>query len=169
MGWDKIPSLLSVEHYEGRGGCRRVGLGSKVQVVGEVPITTLPSRKEAVRQSILQSPRCSARKHASALGISNCSVRRILHQDLHFHPYKMVVFQELAQQDWINRAEACQHLIERLPDDAVVFLVIKYISIDNDGQHFQDILFKTSLVVVSESKNKIFVSRIVFFVIHLKI
>ena len=33
----------------------------------------------------------------------------------------MVVVQELTQQDWINRVEACQHLIERLPDDAVVF------------------------------------------------
>jgi len=60
-------------------------------------------------------------KHASALGISNRSVRRILHQDRHFHTYKMVVVQELTQQDWINRTEACQHLIERLPDDAVVF------------------------------------------------
>jgi len=45
----------------------------------------------------------------------------------------------------------------------------------NNGHHLQDILFKTmrfktSHVVVSESKNKIFVSRIVFFfVIHLKI
>jgi len=80
-----------------------------------------PENIEAVRRSVLQSPRCSARKHASALGISNRSVRRIPHQDLHFHPYKMAVVQELTQQDWINRAEACQHLIERLPDDAIVF------------------------------------------------
>jgi len=42
----------------------------------------------------------------------------------------MVVVQELTQQDWINRTEACQHLIERLPDDtAVFFLVMKRISI----------------------------------------
>jgi len=33
----------------------------------------------------------------------------------------MVVVQELTQQDWINRVEACQHFIERLPDDAVFF------------------------------------------------
>ena len=69
----------------------------------------------------MQSPRRSARKQTSTLGISNRSVRRILHQDLHFHPYKMVVVQEVTQQDWINRVEACQHLIERLPEDAVVF------------------------------------------------
>ena len=45
---------------------------------------------------------------------------------------------------------------------------------DNNSHHLQDILFKTmwfktSHVVVSESKNKIFESRIVFFVIRLKI
>ena len=69
----------------------------------------------------MQSPRRSARKQASALGISNHSVRRILHQDLHFHPYKVVVVQELIQQDWINRVETRQHLIERLPDAVVFF------------------------------------------------
>jgi hypothetical protein len=25
--------------------------------------------------------------------------------------------------DWSNRVEACQHLIDRLPDDAVVFFI----------------------------------------------
>ena len=61
-----------------------------------------------------------ANMHPS-LASKNCSVCRILHQDLHFHPYKMAVVQELTEQDWINRVEACQHLIERLPDDTVVF------------------------------------------------
>jgi hypothetical protein len=32
-----------------------------------------------------------------------------------------LVVQELTQQDWINRVEARQHLIERLPDDAIAF------------------------------------------------
>ena len=45
--------------------------------------------------------------------------------------------------------------------------------IDNNGHHLQDTLFKTmwfktSHVVVSESKNKIFVSRIVFLLFTLK-
>ena len=48
-----------------------------------------PENIEAVRASILQSPRRSARKHASALELSDRSVRRILHDDLHYHPYKM--------------------------------------------------------------------------------
>ena len=42
----------------------------------------------------LAIPRCSARKHASALGLSDRSVRRILHDDLHCHPYKMAIVQE---------------------------------------------------------------------------
>jgi len=41
-GWGKIPSLLTVGHYEGRGGCRRVGLGSKVAGSQEVPVTSSP-------------------------------------------------------------------------------------------------------------------------------
>ena len=52
---------------------------------------------EAVRASVLQSPRRSARKHASALGLSDRSVRRILHDDLHFHPYKLAIVQELSE------------------------------------------------------------------------
>jgi len=40
-GWGKIPSLLSVGHCEGRGGRRRVELGSKGAGSWEVPVTTL--------------------------------------------------------------------------------------------------------------------------------
>jgi len=43
-----------------------------------------PENIKVVRASILQSPRRSARKHAVALGMSDTSVRRILHQDLKF-------------------------------------------------------------------------------------
>ena len=37
-----------------------------------------PENVQLVRESIEQSPRRSARKHALALGISDCSLRRIL-------------------------------------------------------------------------------------------
>ena len=58
------------------------------------PILT-PENIEAVRASMLRSPRRSVRKHASALGLSDRSVRRIIHDDLHFHPYKMATVQGL--------------------------------------------------------------------------
>jgi len=35
-------------------------------------------------------------QHASALGLSDRSVRRILHDDLHCHTYKMAIVQELS-------------------------------------------------------------------------
>ncbi|KAF2890012.1 hypothetical protein ILUMI_16161 [Ignelater luminosus] len=57
-----------------------------------------PQNIEAVRASMLRSPRRSARKHASALRLSDRSVRRILRDDLHFHPYKMAIVQELSEQ-----------------------------------------------------------------------
>jgi hypothetical protein len=46
--WGKITSLLSVGNCEGGGGCRRVGLGSKGAGSREVPVTTLPSRKDII-------------------------------------------------------------------------------------------------------------------------
>jgi len=63
-----------------------------------------PKNIEAVRASILQSPRRSASKHGSAFGLSDRSVRRILHDDLHFHPYKMAIVQELSERNlfWRN-------------------------------------------------------------------
>ncbi|KAL1497172.1 hypothetical protein ABEB36_008172 [Hypothenemus hampei] len=76
---------------------------------------------EAVRRSFLQSPRRSARKHANVLGISVRSVRKILHDDLHFHPYKLAVVQELSERDFVTREHACEEFLERLPDDAIVF------------------------------------------------
>jgi len=112
--WDRVPDrksiLLWVENF------REMGSVSKKRR-GQPQTSRTPENIEAVRRSVLQSSRRSVRKQVSTLGISDRSVRRILHQDLHLHPYKMVVVQELTQQDWINGVEACQHLIERLPDD----------------------------------------------------
>ncbi|PNF42403.1 hypothetical protein B7P43_G01955 [Cryptotermes secundus] len=48
-------------------------------------------------------------------------MRRILHEHLHFHPYKMVVVQELSPRDFQNRITACETLLETLPPDALVF------------------------------------------------
>ena len=54
-----------------------------------------PENVEAVRASIQQSPKRSARKHAIALGISSRNLRRILHADLKLHPFKIMLAQEL--------------------------------------------------------------------------
>ncbi|GJQ71307.1 hypothetical protein Trydic_g11043 [Trypoxylus dichotomus] len=50
-----------------------------------------------VRASIQQSPKRSGLIHAAALALFDKTARRILHGDLHMHPYKMVVTQELTE------------------------------------------------------------------------
>jgi hypothetical protein len=48
-----------------------------------------PENVERVRLAVLRNPRHSARRQALALRMSDWSVRRILHKDLYFHPYKI--------------------------------------------------------------------------------
>jgi len=48
-----------------------------------------------VRMAIVKSPRRSVRRHSAAIGLFDCSVWRILHKDLNFHPYKIANVQEL--------------------------------------------------------------------------
>lgn len=79
-----------------------------------------PENINAVRRSFQQSPKRSARKHARALQLSDRSVRRILHHDLRFHPYKMVVVQELFERDYENRVRSCANILQNVPEDAVV-------------------------------------------------
>jgi len=40
-----------------------------------------------VREAIERGPHRSARRHSVSLGLSEASVRRILHKDPHFYPY----------------------------------------------------------------------------------
>lgn len=110
---DQKSILLWVENFRACGSVvkKRIGAQNTIRT---------PENIECVRTSIFQSPKRSARKHASALALSNRTVRRILHEDLHFHPYKMVIAQELSQRDWQNRLQAYETLIQNLPQDACV-------------------------------------------------
>lgn len=115
-------SIVSwVEAFRSSGSVKKTGSG------GHRTART-PEKIEMVREAVLQSPRRSARKHAAALAISDRSLRRILHKDLSFHPYKMAVVQKLNEQDWRVRQNACEALRDNLPDDALVFF--------SDESHF---------------------------------
>ena len=46
---------------------------------------------------------------------------RILHEKLHFCPYKMEVVQQLIERDFNAPLTACESLLEALPPDAFVF------------------------------------------------
>lgn len=54
---------------------------------------------ERVRQAVETSPRGSTVRYARALRMLNQLVRRILHLDLHAHPYKLMVVLQLQQND----------------------------------------------------------------------
>jgi len=69
---------------------------------------------------IEQSPRCSSRKHAAALHLSDRSVRRILHQEL--HPYKIVVTQEHFPRDWETRTTLFWDLLRNVPRIILLFM-----------------------------------------------
>jgi len=87
-----------------------------------------PENVEAVRASIQQSPKRSARKHAMALGISSRSLRRILHTDLKLHPYKIMLAQELIERDQANRRAISAEILEQVPTAAVL--------LSSDEAHF---------------------------------
>jgi hypothetical protein len=54
------------------------------------------------------------------MGMSEQSVRKILHAVLKFHPYKMMVVQELNQRDWFNHSDSCQAILQNVPANDVV-------------------------------------------------
>lgn len=79
-----------------------------------------PQNIDRVRCSVLRSPQRSARKHAAALALSARSVRRILHDELKFHPYKLTMVQDLKPRDYVARRNACETLLG-MPQDSLVF------------------------------------------------
>jgi hypothetical protein len=62
------------------------------------------------------------------MGMSERIVRRILHADLKFHPYKIMVVQELNQRYWVNRSDSCQAILQNVPANDVV--------LSSDEAHF---------------------------------
>lgn len=62
-----------------------------------------PAAVERVRQTVIQSPQRSVRKRAAAVRMSSRTLRRILHKDLNFHPYKLMVVQQLNEGDFAQR------------------------------------------------------------------
>ena len=59
-----------------------------------------PGNVDRVREAIIRSPRCSARRRSAELGISQSTVQRILHKDLAFQPYKIMTVQQLNPRDY---------------------------------------------------------------------
>lgn len=111
---DRKSILMWVEAFKTTGNVSKRRKGPSRTV-------TTPDNVERVRQSMLLSPRLSARKHAVALGMSGRSLRRILHDELHLHPYRMILVQQLTEGDSATRQRSCEQLMGTVPSDALVF------------------------------------------------
>ena len=86
---DRKSILLWVKNF------RDTGSALKRKPSGRPRSVRTPENIQIARESVLRSPRRSAHKHSAALSLSLRNVRRILHLDLKFHPYKLMVVQEL--------------------------------------------------------------------------
>ena len=69
-----------------------------------------PENVYTVRRSVLASPRRSARRQALALGMSRRSLYRNLHDELKFHPYKIMIVQQLAEGDFAQTRLLWEHV-----------------------------------------------------------
>ena len=81
-----------------------------------------PANVERVRQAVLRSPRRPARRQAAALQMSDRTVRRILHNDLHFHPYKIAMVQQVLPRDYAVRVTFCEQMIDMMEDETVILM-----------------------------------------------
>jgi hypothetical protein len=94
----------------------------KRKLRGRILRVRTPENIEKVRVAIVRSPRHSARRHSTSIGQSDRSMRRILHKDLNFRPYRIVTVQELNVHDIANCRISSKQLLEKVNDDAVSVL-----------------------------------------------
>ena len=99
---------------------RKNGSALNRRSTGRPRTSTTPENAMAVKASVQLSPQRSARKHAAALRISATSVRRILHKELQMHPYKIVLAQELNENDFETRRALCLEIQQNVRMDALV-------------------------------------------------
>lgn len=99
---------------------RATGSALKRKQTGRPVTARTPENVAAVRASVLQSPRRSTIKRAQALTMSERSLRRILHKDLHMHPYKIMCAQELSERDTHTRTTLCLEIQQHVAPEAVV-------------------------------------------------
>ena len=71
-----------------------------------------------------------ARVDLQALRLSDTTVRRILHQNLNFHPYKLMLVQELNQQDFGRRTTFAETMLQMFEEDPELVILT------SDEAHF---------------------------------
>ena len=76
-----------------------------------------PENVDAIRDSVVRSPRKSVRRRSQELGINRETVRRILFTDLHLYPYRIQVKHKLSPDDMRKRVIMCQWFCNKIDDE----------------------------------------------------
>ena len=87
-----VPSRNSILTWV--NALRTTGSLLKAKPPGPVRTARTLENVDRVREAITRSPRRSARRHSTELGISQSTMQRILHKDLVFQPYKIMTVQQ---------------------------------------------------------------------------
>lgn len=85
-----------------------------------------------IRNAVQKSPTRSAVRQAAALGISSRTFRRIVHNDLNFHPYKIQIVHHITHADTNARLDFCRQFITVLNENPNVLSKL----IMSDEAHF---------------------------------
>ena len=96
-----VPSRNSILRWV--NALRTTGSLLKAKPPGPVRSARTSENVDRVREAITRSPRRSARRHSTELGISQSTMQRILHKDLVFQPYKIMTLQQLNPRDYQQR------------------------------------------------------------------
>ena len=96
----------------------------KKEPPGPVATARTLENVERVREAIVRSPTHSAWRHAVELGMSESTVRLILHKDLGFHPYKMVIIQTLNEEDYQQHLAFAKLMLEIIKEheDTIIMM-----------------------------------------------
>lgn len=76
--------------------------GSALKKKAPSQLRSADLRKQNWNPSVLQSPKHSARKYSSTVGLSKDTISRILYKELHFNSYKIMVVHLLKLRDFVR-------------------------------------------------------------------
>ncbi len=85
--------------------------------LGQPKTVRTPENIARVHAAFRDNPQQSARRQAAALGLSRESTRRILVSDLAYHPYKLLITQQLQQNDYAQRKHFAEKMLEKLENE----------------------------------------------------
>lgn len=112
---DRVPSAHAINTWI--HSFEETGSAMKKKPPGRTRTVRTPENIESVRAAVIRSPHRSVRRHAVSLQLHSSSVRRILVEDLQYHPYKLQIVQELKPNDHLMRRQFCERILEKINED----------------------------------------------------